>query len=107
MTDNKENSMVNVQRQLMMEQAKVEQDFAKIDRLMKGRQVAFALATEVIKMKQARDGDKYAYGVEDIIKASRTIEDYLSEGAKDYLALAKKLNDLDEEQDKVVLASVN
>lgn len=101
MTDNKENSMVNVQRQLMMEQAKFEQDFAKIDRLMKGRQVAFALATEAVKAKTN------VFTIEEIITEARKIEAYLSEGAKEYLALAKKLNDIDEEQDKVVLASVN
>lgn len=98
-SDDTKTSMALVQRQLMMEQAKVEQDFAKIDRLMKGRQVAFSLATEAAK---ANGG---VHSIESLIESSKKIEDYLSEGAKEYLALADKLNTLDEEQDKVVLAS--
>lgn len=101
MTDNKENSMALIQRQLMIEQAKVEQDFAKIDRLMKGRQVAFALATEAVKAKTN------VFTIEEIIAEARKIEAYLSEGSKDYLALASKLNDLDAEQDKVVLEAAS
>ena len=101
MTDNKDSTsvMMNVQRQLLMEQAKTEQEFAKIDRIMKGRQVAFALATEAVKSKASM------FTIDDIITEARKIEAYLSEGSEDYLALAKKLNDIDEEQDKLVLAS--
>lgn len=102
MTDNNtKETMALIQKQLMFEQAKNEQEFAKIDRLMNARKVAFALATQAVKAKGG------TFSIDDIITESKKIETYLSEGAGDYLALAKKLNDIDEEQDKVVLASVN
>lgn len=99
--DDTKTSMALIQRQLMIEQAKVEQDFAKIDRLMKGRQVAFALATEAVKAKTN------VFTVDELISEARKIEAYLSEGSEEYLALAKKLDDIDEEQDRTVLSAVN
>lgn len=89
----KDTSMALVQRQLMIEQAKLEQEFAKIDRLMKGRQVAFALATEAMK----------GASIDDIIKEAKKVEEYLSEGAREYLKLADALNENDAKQDELIL----
>lgn len=93
-------SMALLQRQTIIEQAKFEQDLARIDRVMRARQAAFALATEVVKNTPEFTLDK-------IFEACRKIEKYLSEGSEEYLALAKKLNDLDEAQDKMVLEQAN
>lgn len=92
-------NLATTQKQLMVEQAKFEQELAKTDRLMKGRSLAFTLAVEAMKAG-AFTGD-----IDAIIAEAGKVESFLSVGAQEYLALANKLNENDEAMDRVVLAA--
>ena len=92
-------SMAATQKQLLMDQAKFEQELAKTDRLMKGRATAFSLATEAMKAG-AFSGD-----IDALIKEAGKIETFLSVGADEYVKIANTLNKIDEQQDELVISA--